>query len=130
MGQRAVVQGVALTATKVDVTTGPDSYKADPGKTFVAVKVTVENTGTDAVNVDYSQFQFVGKGGDIFTDLENGTGGEMAFSPDVFDSYDLQPKGKVENRIILIQVPNENVAGLKLQFYMDDDHQALIDLGL
>ena len=130
VGDRTRVGDLTLTVSKAVVTDGNANYPPDDGKTFIAVTVTVENASNARQSVEWSRFEFVDPDGIISGDLQNGFEKSTDFAPNIFKSYDIEPGGKVSNKLILVQVDQGTTSGMSMLFHFDDEHALKVDLGL
>jgi Domain of unknown function (DUF4352) len=127
IGQRTLLPGLAVTVNKVELSDGPDNEKADDGNTWVEAWVTVENTGNDTQQVIWTQFDFL----EVAGVLHNPRNPYSEFLPDSFkELYSLVPGGKVENKIVAVQLEKTLIKGLQLRFHLDNANNVQVDLGL
>ncbi len=130
VGQRVVLQGIALTVTKAQALDTFGGKKADTGNSWVVVTVTVENTSNERVTVEEGQFEYVDKSGAVLEGLLNGPSAPGTTGKDVFDWYELIPGGKAANKTLPIQMKKTLLPGLVLLFTIDDENSIKVNLAL
>ena len=130
VGQRVVLQGLAITVTKAQSADTLQGKLADAGYVWVVTTVTVENVSNDRVTVQEEQFDYVDKSGSVAQGMLNGSSSPGTLEKDVFAFHALIPGGKVENRVLPIQLKKELLSGLQLLFTIDKANILKWDLGL
>jgi hypothetical protein len=130
VGQRVVVQGVALTVTKAHALDTLGGRKAEAGSVWVVATVTVENAGNARISVAEEQFNYVDKNGAVVKGLLNGPSAPGTSGTTVFGTYQLVPGGKMANKTLPIQMKKELTSGLKLLFTIDNANSISVNLGL
>lgn len=130
VGQRVVLQGIALTVTKVDKLDTYGGRKADAGNSWVIATVTVENTSNAKVTVEQEQFDYVDVDGAAVSGMLNGPSAPGNTGATVMAYSTLNPGGKVANKTLPIQMDKGLLKGLTLEYTIDDEHTIAVDLGL
>lgn len=129
VGQRIVVQGVALTVTKAVSLDTYGGKAADKGYKWVVATVTVENASNAKVTVEEEQFDYVDRNGEQVPGLLNGPSAPGTTGDSVVGYHSLIPGGKIENKTLPIQLKSDLVPGLRLMFTVDKANSILVNLG-
>ncbi len=129
MGDRVVLGKLAVTLNGWQTDAGPEGFQVE-GKTWLMVDVTVENVSTEDVPMYPDEFSFVDQAGVIYDSLLNKPSAWPEAQDYVLEYATLAPSGKIENKWLVIQVPDSALSGLQMRHAKDDGSVVLWDLGL